>query len=139
MELVSNEEIIEYQKNLKKKKMEEQNRKVDNYYNKLISTFNSDKLNNGNKLIHRISIYYEDINSFNTALKQFKILLYSKHYKIIQILYDPLLIDCPDIGTYLYIYISKREYEPKYTWYNKILKYIGLYNQIEYDYLNQEN
>ena len=40
MELVSNEEIIEYQKNLKKKKMEEQNRKVDNYYNKLISTFN---------------------------------------------------------------------------------------------------
>ncbi len=92
----------------------------------MVSNFNDSRLNNGDKLIHRFTIYYEDLNSFNTALEQFRILLFESGHKIVQILYDPLLKDCPDIGTYLYIYISKNEYEPKY---------IGLYNQIEYDYL----
>ena len=37
------------------------------------------------------------------------------------------------------IYIAKKDYNPDYSWYEKILEFIGLYNKIEYDYLNQEN
>lgn len=139
--IITDSEIISHQEAIQKKKIEENDRVANYYFKYLLRNFNNTRLEDGIKTIYKIDLFYElnQHKSYITCLKIFDNFLRSHDYKIIEISHDSIHDSCPDFTNHKYIYIAKKDYNPDYSWYEKILEFIGLYNKIEYDYLNQEN